>query len=64
VIAFSFGSAPPSLALDDVVDLDQLRLRGLDRHVGQYRHETLSGRFELLTGLPDLGGSGVPPTAA
>src|SRR3954449_2183622 len=42
------------LALDDVVDLEDLGLTGLDPSVFQYRHEALAERVELLPRIPDL----------
>src|SRR5438552_13669810 len=48
-------------ALDDVVDLQHFRLaREFDANVGQYRHQTLDGRIELLPRIPDLADSEAP----
>src|SRR5882757_6283313 len=44
----------PALTLDDVVDLDQLRLAGLDPDLGEHRHQPLAEGVELLAGVPDL----------
>src|SRR6266566_4792990 len=45
------------LALDDVVDLQNLGLTWLDADVLQHRHETLTERVELLLRVPDLADS-------
>src|SRR5256885_2593962 len=55
------GSGAEGLALDDVVDLEHLGLaRELDANVGQYRHQTLAERVELLPRIPDLTDSEAP----
>ena len=44
------GSAP--LALDDVVDVEDLRLAGLDPDIGQQWHQALPESFPLLPRIP------------
>src|SRR5829696_821530 len=46
----SSGSAP--LALDDVVDFEDLRLAGVDPDIGQQWHQALPERFPLLARIP------------
>src|SRR4051794_30540792 len=44
-----------ALALDDVVDLANLRLAGVfEGNIGEERHYALPERLELFTGIPDL----------
>ena len=41
------------LGLDDVVNLEHLRIAyELDPNIGQYRHQTLTERVELLPRIP------------
>jgi ketosteroid isomerase-like protein len=42
-------------ALDDVVDLEDLRLARVNTNVLEHRHEALAEGFKLLARVPDLG---------
>lgn len=45
----------PDLALDDVVNLENLWLaRELDSNIRQNRHQDFAVRLELLSGIPDF----------
>ena len=51
----------PRLALDDVVNLEDLWFAGkLDSGVGQYGHQPLTERLELLPRVPDFADTQVP----
>src|SRR6266480_3070459 len=51
------------LALDDVVDLDEGRLSGIDPDLVEDRHHALAEGLELLLRVPDLAHVEVPVRA-